>query len=58
MKIAITIDIDNNGKETKAQRRVRIAESENGRKLRTRSVPDKRRKKLDKARRGDERREG
>lgn len=43
MPITITITIDT-GKETPAQRRVRIAETQNGRKTRTRSIPDKRKK--------------
>lgn len=34
----------NKAKETKLQRTIRIAESQNGRKLFTRTVPDKRRK--------------
>lgn len=41
--ITITISIDT-GKETPAQRNVRIAETQNGRKTRTRTIPDKRRK--------------
>lgn len=35
-------------KETKYQRDLRIAESQNGRKLFTRTVPDKRRKLMEK----------
>lgn len=38
----------NKAKETKYQRDLRIAESQNGRKLFTRAVPDKRRKLLEK----------
>lgn len=49
MKFTITIEFD--GKETKAQRAIRIAETNNGRTTRTRTVPDKKRKKLEKARR-------
>ena len=41
--VTITISIDT-GKETPAQRRARIAETQNGRKTRTRAIPDKRRK--------------
>ena len=41
--ITITISIDT-GKETPAQRKVRIAETQNGRKTRTRAIPDKRHK--------------
>ena len=41
--VTITISIDT-GKETPAQRRVRIAETQNGHKTRTRAIPDKRRK--------------
>ena len=41
--VTITISIDT-GKETPAQRNVRIAETQNGRKTRTRTIPDKRRK--------------
>lgn len=41
--ITITISIDT-GKETAAQRKVRIAETQNGRKTRTRAIPDKRHK--------------
>lgn len=37
----ITISIDT-GKESPEQRRVRISATENGRKTRTRSIPDKR----------------
>lgn len=45
-----TIVIDpNTGKETKAQRAARIAETQNGRKLRTRQVQSKRRKLTEKA---------
>lgn len=45
-----TIVIDPNaGKETKAQRAARIAETQNGRKLRTRQVQSKRRKLTEKA---------
>ena len=40
--VTITISIDT-GKETPAQRRVRIAETQNGRQSRTRAIPDKRR---------------
>ena len=40
--VTITISID--AKETPAQRRVRIVETQNGRKTRTRAIPDKRRK--------------
>ena len=40
--VTITISID--AKETPAQRRVRISETQNGRKTRTRAIPDKRRK--------------
>ena len=39
--ITITISIDS-GKETPAQRKVRIAETQNGCKTRTRSITDKR----------------
>lgn len=38
----------NKAKETKLQRTIRIAESQNGRKLFTRTVPDKRRKLMEK----------
>lgn len=38
----------NKAKETKYQRAIRIAESQNGRKLFTRTVPDKRRKLMEK----------
>lgn len=38
----------NKAKETKLQRAIRIAESQNGRKLFTRTVPDKRRKLMEK----------
>ena len=41
--VTITISIDT-GKETPAQRRVRIAETQNGHKTRTRAIHDKRRK--------------
>ena len=41
--VTITISIDT-GKETPAQRRVRISATENGRKTRTRAIPNKRRK--------------
>jgi hypothetical protein len=41
--ITITISIDT-GKESSEQRRVRISATENGRKTRTRAIPDKRRK--------------
>ena len=45
-----TILIDpNTGKETRVQRAVRIAETQNGRKLRTRQVQSKRRKLTEKA---------
>ena len=45
-----TIFIDpNTGKETRAQRAVRIAETQNGRKLHTRQVQSKRRKLTEKA---------
>ena len=45
-----TILIDpNTGKETRAQRAVRISETQNGRKLRTRQVQSKRRKLTEKA---------
>ena len=45
-----TIFIDpNTGKETRAQRAVRISETQNGRKLRTRQVQSKRRKLTEKA---------
>ena len=40
--VTITISID--AKETPAQRRVRISETQNGRRTRTRAIPDKRRK--------------
>ena len=39
----ITISIDT-GKESPEQRKVRISATENGRKTRTRTIPDKRRK--------------
>lgn len=42
--MTITISISVDGKESKGQRAIRISETENGRKLRTRKVPDKRRK--------------
>lgn len=45
-RITISIDV---AKETNAQRSARIAETQNGRKLRTRSVPSKRRKLVEKA---------
>ena len=41
--VTITISIDT-GKETPAQRKVRIAETQNGRKTRTRTIPNKRKK--------------
>jgi hypothetical protein len=41
--VTITISIDT-GKESPEQRRVRISATENGRKTRTRAIPDKRRK--------------
>lgn len=45
-----TILIDpNTGKESRAQRALRIAETQNGRKLRTRQVQSKRRKLTEKA---------
>lgn len=51
-RITISIDV---AKETNAQRSARIAETQNGRKLRTRSVPNKRRKLVEKAVKADER---
>jgi hypothetical protein len=45
-RITISIDV---AKESRAQRSARIAETQNGRKLRTRSVPSKRRKLVEKA---------
>lgn len=44
----ILIDL-NTGKETRVQRAARIAETQNGRKLRTRQVQSKRRKLTEKA---------
>lgn len=44
----ILIDL-NTGKETRVQRALRIAETQNGRKIRTRQVQSKRRKLTEKA---------